>query len=678
MTTTTVEPLDVQRATAILNAAAKNNQYPPGAIPESEEAKISEAEKLVSLALQAHKVAMVVGKGNVPNYQAIMDVMFEANVTLGIEDPPQAPATPDAPKEEGGRAEPGSSADAAPSTSETASQPPPSEPSAEAVANEEDWRNDWPHGYFIAVNKPDKNEIVYTHAGCPDSTNGRGTSFVVPHDGVDATGGSQECPACVQAAPVVEVDGKAAPKPICGNVDKAFLNVICELEPGHDPPHIGGNQTWDSFLEQPPQQGVTIVDRPDGGTEFRVPTTGGLDDPAVQAELGLTQPYPDGQMQIFARPVENAVLFTHMGCPVGAGKLDETVTFPLGDIDVTGYEGSIVECTLCHKQVPVTDIQIEPTFPPASDLPPAPVEQQVGPPVEVQPVKDETWLDANNNPWTIDANYGGGPQVQVRSSTGEVTVVPRGFLKGRAEGTVPPSQPQTPSESPSPQPSSPDPSASVTSSPEPTTASVLPDAIPMTEPSGGESAPLSSPNSPSASPEASSSSDVPEAPATVPVDDDGGDVMYRELLDNVDMLYQPPSMPTPMDLETPPASMPEDLTTVPIETNRQLHSQFNALASRCRYLHSVESAKERDCNTIRRKYLKVAKRAARQQLPASATETAITELAEEDADVQTWFERSETHHKRAVAWKTFFDIYTENVSVLSRDYTMREAEQQGA
>lgn len=137
-------------------------------------------------------------------------------------------------------------------------------------------------------------------------------------------------------------------------------------------------------------------------------------------------------------------------------------------------------------------------------------------------------------------------------------------------------------------------------------------------------------------------------------------------------------MPVPMDLESPPEGMPEDLTLIGDLEQRRLHSQFNALQARARYLYGLENAKAKRIKRLRKSYMKVAMREARAQLGKDASVTEVTNLAEEHPDVAPWIERQERHEDRAEAYKTFFDTYTENVTVLSRDWTMRDSEHQSS
>jgi N-glycosidase YbiA len=162
----------------------------------------------------------------------------------------------------------------------------------------------------------------------------------------------------------------------------------------------------------------------------------------------------------------------------------------------------------------------------------------------------------------------------------------------------------------------------------------------------------------------------------LPDSDDEHDAQYHCLLDETARRYTPAGWVVPSDPVDPPSPMPDDLTEIDDKTARRLHSQFNALAARARYLHDVEQARARGCDLVRKLHLRRAKHEARASLAKSATETAINEIAESDEQVSSWTERKQRHSEEAEAFKTFFDIYTQNVVVLSRDWTMRDKQVQ--
>lgn len=164
----------------------------------------------------------------------------------------------------------------------------------------------------------------------------------------------------------------------------------------------------------------------------------------------------------------------------------------------------------------------------------------------------------------------------------------------------------------------------------------------------------------------------------VPEDEDEGDDEYAAVLARVRDTYQPTAMPAPMDLERPPSGMPDDLTMVDDVEARRLHSQFNALASRARYLYGLEAAKARSCERLYKHHLKGAMREQRSQLGKDASVTEVQQYAEDHEIVANWMRRRDAHGDVAEAYKTFLAIYSENVTVLSRDWTLRAREVQGS
>lgn len=503
------DQLSVTRATGVLNAAMKHGMLPEGSIPESDGDKVIEAEKMIELAKQAYTVAQQIGKGNVPQYEGIMDVLSEAEVFLGI-----------------GSAE-----------HEAAAQQPPSAP-----------------------------------------------------------------------APSGGGDGEGA---------------------------------------------------------------------GIQQSAPAPAPEPQGHIDVIDTPAENKRVYVHEGCDGGR----TAYMVPLDDVPPPAI-GSVEECANCAYQVPIASHRVEQPAPPAPTPEPSSVPAVQPPgvvdddPTDAQP--REMWLDQHGTPVEIVA-YAGGPQVQIKFASGEETVVPIGFLKQRAQVAQEPAssstspQEQQPPSSPQPPPSTP-PIASPVATPPAASSS------PPSE-AGTQASPAPLPPSPSEPP---STPSLPEAPPvapkqdTGPVDNDDGDPEYRKMLDDVEANYSPSGFPTPMDLSRPPEDMPEDLTAVSDLEARRLHSQFNALAARARFLHGLESAKARGCERIRKAKLKEPLQAARAELGKGATLTEAKLLAEQDEEVAIWIAREDLHKERAEAYRTFLSFYSEDVSVLSRDWTMRANEEAGS
>lgn len=330
--------------------------------------------------------------------------------------------------------------------------------------------------------------------------------------------------------------------------------------------------------------------------------------------------------------------------------------------------GTVVEMA-APPVVPVpAPAEIAPPVAVAPPPAPEPTPEPEPEPVLKQP--GERWLDVEGNIWIVK-EYGGGPQIEVvYEQTGEVTVLPASFLTRPVPNAVPsPTGPVQPILNP--------PTAADPAPPQGVTVTQRPDGaaefrVPTEQPVIQPMAPYV-PSPPSAVAPDSVQVD------TAPIDDDEGDEEYGNLLEQVTKDYNPIGMPVPLDLEHPPAGMPDDLTSIGDITARALHSQFNALAARMRYLLGLENAKARACTRVRDRYLKAAIREARKEAPKDATLTEVTYIAEvDDVNVATWTERVVRHSDRAEAFKTFLAFYSEDVTVLSRDWTMRQREEEGS
>jgi hypothetical protein len=262
--------------------------------------------------------------------------------------------------------------------------------------------------------------------------------------------------------------------------------------------------------------------------------------------------------------------------------------------------------------------------------------------------KGEIWIDAGGEEWEI-LSYSGGPQADVmKVKTGEKTMVPSGMLKVKVPQTID----TKPCEEPEVQ------GTFTITGPKGTSEPIAFDATAgevdkKIEPVGFQ-----------------------VVDTSIPQQDAEDDEDYQKILEETEARYFPEGFPVPHQLEKPPAFIAiEDLVDVEDLPARTLHSQFNALAARAKLLYSVENARARDCARARKLSLRGPMREAREKLGSSSTLTERESWAEEHhPEVVTWSERVHKHSEEAKALEIYFDMYTENVSVLSRDWTMRDKE----
>ncbi len=413
---------------------------------------------------------------------------------------------------------------------------------------------------------------------------------------------------------------------------------------------------------------------------------------------------------------------------VGAGKVPNWPKMEAILVEanlLVGANGSGTGQAPTPPPVPVSPPPVPTTSaapPPPPPVAPAPIAQPA-PAVAsapLVPANGEVWTDTMGGQWEV-VNTAGGATLQAKVvGTDEVTLIPSGLLKTRVSAATP---------QPSPEPTSPsslvpagakpgDPvdidgvtyfvnyeanglitsppantpgmygNAPVVSTPAPSLPPVAvqatpPPQAPVFQPPppvpAASPPPIASPPPPSQPQPVAAPVPPPQAVAAGPVvANDEGDKEYAALLDETEALYTPRGMPVPVDLQDPPSGIPENLSLVDGVQLRALHSQYNALAARAKYLHDLEDARARGCDLIRKMHFKPAMRSARAELGASATVTEVVQLAEDNNEaVATWAARKQSHSETASAYKTFFDIYSEHVAVLSRDGTLRETQARG-
>lgn len=277
------------------------------------------------------------------------------------------------------------------------------------------------------------------------------------------------------------------------------------------------------------------------------------------------------------------------------------------------------------------------------------------------PASGEVWLDQMGSAWTV-LHYSGGTSAEVRSVvSGEKTIVPAGFLKTYQSAVPIPGQ----------------------GAEAPVVVDQAQDVGEAVDYALSDDPPAESPVEKDASTNAAQlvSEEIKDAIDTDvdPEPDSENDQtptqqQYDELVDGVESRYMPTGMPFPTDLEAPPETHAEMFADVDDATARILHSKYNALAARAKYLHDLEDAISRECDLVRTYHMRRALGKARHEAEKDATLKEVTMVAETDELVSEWAGYARSHSEEARALKTFHDIYTQHVVVLSRDWSMREAQ----
>lgn len=550
-------PDEVARAIAIINIAIRAKMFTPMTMPESDDEKVVEANKLVLMGQQVKSIVDQVGETKVPKWPDIKELLLAAQgiaivtqAAAGTEQPPSPQPSPSpslppsVPSPAPSVQAPATSAPSMVVPSTTAPSPPasPSSPPSAPQAPPEE-PGAWLHGPQIGERWDSGN------AGHWDITRLHEAGQIEARS--VATGESTMLPA-------------------------GFLKTKIGV--------VGGLAT--------PPAGVTITERPDGAAEFRVPVEAAAPAPVVPPQppsFPTVIPVPVVEhIELKVEPAENKMLFTHPGCA--------RWMVPLDDVILPAFN-TREECANCGMPFPLTVIDDGGYVPPV-----------YAPPKEEQPS----------------------------------------------------SVPQPPPVSSAPSTSS-----------APATPTVVAAVTPSTPASTSQWEP------PSVPPSAESQSPSSVASTGAPVDDDEGDARYAKLLDGVDADFTPSHFPVPQDLENPPELMPDDLTLGDVE-NRRLHSQYNALSARARYLWSIQHAKSKRCDRVVKMHMRSAMKQARGELGKDATVAEVRMLAEEQQDVAVWIDRRDRHSDLADAYKEFFEIYAENVKTLSRDLTYAGTEQEGS
>lgn len=138
--------------------------------------------------------------------------------------------------------------------------------------------------------------------------------------------------------------------------------------------------------------------------------------------------------------------------------------------------------------------------------------------------------------------------------------------------------------------------------------------------------------------------------------------------------FEPEDLPIPKPLPEVPYDMPTDLTEIGDKALRRLYSAFNAYSGRARWMLAISQSNLANATHLRDEsyraaYLIYHRRA---QVEGEKLSQAILEnLAKESDDYKSWEEKVSKHEKEVTNWRALSDIYSKNVEILSREWTMR-------
>jgi hypothetical protein len=145
----------------------------------------------------------------------------------------------------------------------------------------------------------------------------------------------------------------------------------------------------------------------------------------------------------------------------------------------------------------------------------------------------------------------------------------------------------------------------------------------------------------------------------------------------LDILAGHEGLPVPKDWEADPRDMPRDLTPLSDIEIRSLHGEYNAYLARARWLLVVEKADLRNASILRDEALRQATLQV-DRIDAETKKAKTISLMEaeamEDKTYKTYAGHASAHQVRVDAFTTLVEIYSGNVSTLSREWTMRQDE----
>jgi hypothetical protein len=153
------------------------------------------------------------------------------------------------------------------------------------------------------------------------------------------------------------------------------------------------------------------------------------------------------------------------------------------------------------------------------------------------------------------------------------------------------------------------------------------------------------------------------------------DAEHDELIQAVTDRVDEEHMSVPQRPPVERVEMPFDLTECDDTEIRRLHSAFTSYYARAAYVAKLEHELERACKHVADKKLAdVMRNISLDEKGKERQVTLVKSEAETDDEVRLWREREFTHGQISSSFKKDVEIYEQNITSLSREWTMRTTE----
>lgn len=134
-------------------------------------------------------------------------------------------------------------------------------------------------------------------------------------------------------------------------------------------------------------------------------------------------------------------------------------------------------------------------------------------------------------------------------------------------------------------------------------------------------------------------------------------------------------LPIPKTVEEAvPYDMPTDLTDLGDKELRRLYSAFNAYSGRARWLLAIAQSNLSNATHLRDEAYRteyISELIGSQIREEKLSQGTLENLAKNSQQYKNWDENVRKHEKEVTQWRALVDIYSKNVDILSREWTMR-------